>query len=76
MSESGVRRLIGELVGDQSFAEKFFENPEETMKNSGFDLSDLEIDSLKGLKKEDLEMNINQSSSGLGTLELERVTVF
>ena len=31
---------------------------------------------LKGLKKEDLEMNINQSSSGLGTLELERVTVF
>ncbi len=76
MSESGVRRLIGELVGDQSFTEKFFENPEETMQNSGFDLSDLEIDSLKGLKKEDLELNINQSSSGLGTLELERVTVF
>lgn len=75
MSEIGVRRLIGELIGDLSFAEKFFASPEETMKNSGFDLSDLEIDSLKGLKKEDLEMNINQSTSGLGTIDLHRITV-
>ncbi len=75
MSESGVRRLLGELIGDQSFSGKFFEDPEGAMRDSGFDLSDLEIDSLKGLNREDLELNINQSTSGLGSIDVHRITV-
>lgn len=66
MSDKGVRRLLGEIIGDSSFAEKFFDNPEETTRKSGFDLSDKEVAGVIKLTPEDLAISIDEIEAGPG----------
>lgn len=75
MSKAGIKRLIGELIGDDEFRNKFLSDPEGTMKNSGFALSDLEIDTLKELKDDDLKFEVKTGTEGLAHVTIKEVSV-
>lgn len=66
MSEQGVRRLLAEIIGNPSFAEKFFTNPIPTANESGFALTDKEIEGIAKLRREDIAVQFQEIEAGPG----------
>lgn len=66
MSKVGVRRFMGEIIGDLAFRNRYFDNPERTLKESGFDLTDLEIKSIMKLDPDDFTIEIEEIEAGDG----------
>ena len=53
MSQDAVSQIIGRAVIDSEFRETLFSNPEQALED--YNLTDDEKESLKNLKREDLE---------------------
>ena len=51
MSQLAVERTLGKLLTDESFRERFFTSPRETVWAAGFRLSDIELAALSGLSR-------------------------
>ena len=49
MSQLAVERTLGKLLTDDSFRERFFTSPRETVWTAGLRLSDIELAALYGL---------------------------
>jgi len=49
MSQHAVEQTLGKLLTDESFRERFFTNPRETVWAAGLRLSDIELSALSGL---------------------------
>ena len=49
MSQQAVERTLGKLLTDESFRERFFTSPRETVWAAGLRLSDIELSALSGL---------------------------
>ncbi len=49
MSQDAVERTLGKLLTDESFRERFFTTPRETVAAAGLRLSDIELSALSGL---------------------------
>jgi len=51
MSQQAVEQTLGKLLTDQSFRERFFTAPRETVWATGLRLSDIELAALSGLSR-------------------------
>jgi len=51
MSQLAVERTLGKLLTDDSFRERFFTSPRETVWTAGLRLSDIELAALSGLSR-------------------------
>jgi len=51
MSQHAVERTLGKLLTDESFRERFFTAPRETVWATGLRLSDIELAALSGLSR-------------------------
>jgi hypothetical protein len=51
MSQHAVERTLGKLLTDESFRERFFTTPRETVWAAGLRLSDIELAALSGLSR-------------------------
>jgi len=51
MSQLAVERTLGKLLTDESFLERFFTSPRETVWAAGLRLSDIELAALSGLSR-------------------------
>jgi hypothetical protein len=51
MSQHAVERTLGKLLTDESFRERFFTSPRETVWAAGLRLSDIEVAALSGLSR-------------------------
>ncbi len=70
MSTEAVKTIIGRAVAEEAYRELLFTNPDQAL--AGFDLTEEETATLKGLKREefdaaagDLEQRISKSFIGL-----------
>ncbi len=61
MSNEGLKALIARANNDKDFLRQLLVNPEEAVKNAGYDLTDQELDIIK------------QSSQGQGKLTDEEL---
>jgi hypothetical protein len=52
MSKENIEKVIGRLVTDSEFSKKFFEHPDEALKE--YNLTEEEKEGLKKVKKEDV----------------------
>ena len=55
MAKKDVERLVGRALLDAEFREKLFADPEATIQEAGFDLTEKEIAQLKRVDKEKAE---------------------
>jgi hypothetical protein len=51
MSQQAVEQTLGKLLTDESFRERFFTTPRETVWAAGLRLSDIELAALSGLSR-------------------------
>jgi hypothetical protein len=51
MSQQAVEQTLGKLLTDESFRERFFTTPRETVWATGLRLSDIELAALSGLSR-------------------------
>ena len=51
MSQQAVEQTLGKLLTDESFRERFFTTPRETVWAAGLRLSDIEMAALSGLSR-------------------------
>jgi hypothetical protein len=51
MTQLAVERTLGKLLTDESFRERFFTSPRETVWAAGLRLSDIELAALSGLSR-------------------------
>ncbi len=51
MSQQAVEQTLGKLLTDESFRERFFTTPRETVSAAGLRLSDIELSALSGLSR-------------------------
>jgi hypothetical protein len=51
MSQQAVEQTLGKLLTDESFRERFFTGPRETVWAAGLRLSDIELAALSGLSR-------------------------
>jgi len=51
MSQQAVEQTLGKLLTDESFRERFFTTPRETVWAAGLRLSDIELVALSGLSR-------------------------
>jgi hypothetical protein len=51
MSQQAVERTLGKLLTDESFRERFFMTPRETVWAAGLGLSEIELAALSGLSR-------------------------
>ena len=51
MSQQAVEQALGKLLTDESFRERFFTTPRETVWAAGLRLSDIELAALSGLSR-------------------------
>ena len=52
MSQAAVERVLGKLVTDESFRDRFFRDPEVVSFSAGLELSQAEVDALSRLPAE------------------------
>jgi hypothetical protein len=69
MSEEVVQFIIGRAVTDPDYRELLFTNPDDAI--AGYELTELETASLKGIQREAFEQNLGEledriSRAGLG----------
>jgi len=76
MSVAGLRRLIGDMVGDPSYAKRILSAPETELQDRGYDLSDLDIEAIKKLTPEDLELKVQEDVPGLRIVTLREIDVW
>jgi hypothetical protein len=76
MSAEGLRRVVIEMIANPEFAKRVIKNPKEELKNSGFDLKDLDIDIVAKLDPEKLQIKILEPSTDLGYVDINHVTVY
>ena len=51
MSQQAVEQTLGKLLTDESFRERFFTTPRETVTAAGLRLSDIELLALSGISR-------------------------
>jgi len=56
MSQREVEGLLGRLLTDSNVRERFFESPEETIRDESYQLSAREVGALLRLDEEDLQV--------------------
>lgn len=76
MTQQAVERALGKLLTDESFRERFFENPEAASWEAGISLSPTELDALSRLSRraldvlsEDLDKRISRPSLDPGKVK-------
>lgn len=66
-SQDDLRSIAGKALADPEFREKLLADPEGAVKEAGIELSDEQMEALKGMDREELE-------AGLADLD-ERLTM-
>jgi hypothetical protein len=64
MSQQGVKKVVGSLISDPSFAAAFHANPQKTVHDHGLDVDANEIAALSKLKASDLQVAVHQRPGG------------
>ena len=58
MSKQGVKHVLAALISDPIFKRAFFANKARALRDSGYRLTDLEMEALKRLTQEDVGLVI------------------
>lgn len=64
MSEVAVRKVIARMISDPKFMKSFNADPKKAIEDSGYSLSDPEIQALKKIKPSDLKVTIATRPGG------------
>lgn len=72
MSQAAVERILGKLITDDAFRERFFSNPAVVSFHAGLELSSAELDALSRLPKQALAQFSRWLDERIRRLPLDR----